>query len=136
MVVIAILEAVNATFLENYSKTAGIISSSRDNLCDNRGIKSDNFRTQKEFVYSHIVQFNQQVTINQLSFSGRTPCGVFLSFTNYAFIYIIQMSRVQKKTFFREATSEKERNHSKKSTRLEKYSSVITKLERQVPRFQ
>lgn len=99
MVVIAILEAVNAPFLENYSKTAGIISSSRDNLCDNRGIKSDNFRTQKEFVYSHIVQFNQQVTINQLSFSGRTPCGVFLSFTNYAFIYIIQMSRVQKKTF-------------------------------------
>ena len=32
MVVIAILEAVNAPFLENYSKTAGIISSSRDNL--------------------------------------------------------------------------------------------------------
>lgn len=38
MVVIAILVAVNAPFLENYTKTAGIISSSRDNLAITEGL--------------------------------------------------------------------------------------------------
>jgi len=38
MVVIAILVAVNAPFLENYSKTTGIIRSSRDNLAITEGL--------------------------------------------------------------------------------------------------
>ena len=38
MVVIAILEAVKTPFLENYSKTAGTISSSGDNLAITEGL--------------------------------------------------------------------------------------------------
>lgn len=38
MVVIAILVAVNAPYLQNYSKTAGIISYSRDNLAITEGL--------------------------------------------------------------------------------------------------
>ena len=93
-------------FLERYS-------------CDNRRIKSDNFRTQKEFVYSRIVQFNQQVTANQLSFSGLTPCGVFLSFYKLC-VYIQEY----KKNFSREATREKERNGSRKSTIMPSFISL------------
>lgn len=47
MVVIAILEAVNAPFLENYSKTAGIISSSRDNLAITEGLNLITFVRKK-----------------------------------------------------------------------------------------
>ena len=59
------------------------------------------------------------MTANQLSFSGLTPCGVFLSFYKLC-VYIQEY----KENFSREATSEKERNRSRKSTIMPSFISL------------
>lgn len=119
MVVIAILEAVNPPFLENYSKTAGIISSSRDNLAITEGlnlitsVRKKNLSTR--ISYNSIKKWRQT---NCPSLAG-LHVGFSCLFTNYAFIY-----KSTKKNVSREATSEKERNRSRKSTIMPSFISL------------
>ena len=148
----AILEAVNAPFLENYSKTAGIISSSRDNLAITEGlnlitsVRKKNLSTR--ISYNSINKWRQT---NCPSLAG-LHVGFSCLFTNYAFI-----NKSTKKTFLEKQQVKKKEivvesllscpplyllpslagnGEVFSFSPLEKDSSVITKVERQVPPFQ